>query len=239
MSRSPEPTVDLTLACAVLARQRMHLVVQKATELGVRRIVPLLTDHSVQPDAVEHEQAHAWAGHVARAAKQCRRSSLPHLLAPADARRVPRLAAARGDRPAPVPRRPQRPRRPPPAEPPRRIVLLRRPRGRLLRRRASAARRPRPALGAGRPRAPRRDRRPRRPHRGAHDVGRFRATDTRPCLCRDRAREGRRLPATVRHVQSAVRLRRKRPGASQGCRLLSLARRSIEDRSLHRVVLSL
>jgi 16S rRNA (uracil1498-N3)-methyltransferase len=82
MSRSPEPTVDITLACAVLARQRMHFVVEKATELGVRRIVPLLTEHSVPPEAVEHEQAHAWAGHIARAAKQCRRSSLPHLLAP-------------------------------------------------------------------------------------------------------------------------------------------------------------
>jgi RsmE family RNA methyltransferase len=75
MSRSPEPTVDLTLACAVLGRQRMHTVVQKATELGVRRIVPLLTDHAVRPEAVAHEQAHAWPGHVARAAKQCRRSS--------------------------------------------------------------------------------------------------------------------------------------------------------------------
>src|SRR5688572_32139090 len=52
MSRSPEATIDLTLACAVLARQRMHMVVQKATELGVRRIVPLLTHHSVPPDAV-------------------------------------------------------------------------------------------------------------------------------------------------------------------------------------------
>jgi 16S rRNA (uracil1498-N3)-methyltransferase len=83
MSRSPEPTVDLTLACAVLARQRMHMVVQKSTELGVRRIVPLLTDHSVPAADLEHEQAHAWAGHVARAARQCRRSSLPHLLAPA------------------------------------------------------------------------------------------------------------------------------------------------------------
>jgi 16S rRNA (uracil1498-N3)-methyltransferase len=82
MGRSPEPTVDLTLACAVLARQRMHTVVQKATELGARRIVPLLTDHSVTHDALEHEQAYAWAGHVARATKQCRRSSLPHLLAP-------------------------------------------------------------------------------------------------------------------------------------------------------------
>jgi 16S rRNA (uracil1498-N3)-methyltransferase len=83
MGRSPEPTMDLTLACAVLARQRMHTVVQKATELGVRRIVPLLTDHSVPAGAVGHEQAHAWPGHVARAARQCRRSSLPHLLAPA------------------------------------------------------------------------------------------------------------------------------------------------------------
>ena len=62
MGRSPEPTVDVTLACAVLARQRMHTVVQKATELGVRRIVPLLTDHSVPPDAVGHQQAHAWPG---------------------------------------------------------------------------------------------------------------------------------------------------------------------------------
>lgn len=128
MSRSPEPTVDLTLACAVLARQRMHLVMQKATELGVRRIVPLLTDHSVPPDAVKHEQAHAWAGHVARAARQCRRSSLPHLLAPAtlDAFLASPLFAATDlrlfldDRTDPASA---------PAEPPRRIVVLVGPEG--------------------------------------------------------------------------------------------------------------
>ena len=128
MSRSPEPTIDITLACAVLARQRMHLVVQKAAELGVRRIVPVLTEHSVQADAVEHEQAHAWAGHVARAAKQCRRSSLPHLLSPAtlDAFLASPLFAATDlrlfldDRSDPAPR---------PAEPPRRIVLLVGPEG--------------------------------------------------------------------------------------------------------------
>lgn len=82
MSRSPESSIDLTLACAILARHRMHLVVQKATELGVRRIVPLLTAHSIPADAIEQEQAHAWPVHIARAARQCRRSSLPHLLAP-------------------------------------------------------------------------------------------------------------------------------------------------------------
>lgn len=79
---SPEPVVDITLACAVLARQRMLFVAQKATELGVSRIVPLLTEHSVKPPDLAHEKAHAWPGQAIRAAKQCRRSSLPELTAP-------------------------------------------------------------------------------------------------------------------------------------------------------------
>jgi 16S rRNA (uracil1498-N3)-methyltransferase len=128
MGRSPEAAVDVTLACAILARQRMHTVVQKATELGVRRIIPLLTDHSVRSDAVEHEQAHAWADHVVRAAKQCRRSSLPHLLAPMalDAFVASPLFATTDlrlfldDRSDPSPA---------PAAPPRRIVLFVGPEG--------------------------------------------------------------------------------------------------------------
>jgi 16S rRNA (uracil1498-N3)-methyltransferase len=128
MSRSPEPVVDITLACAVLARQRMHFVVQKATELGVRRIVPVLTEHSVQADAVEREQSHAWPSLIARAAKQCRRSSLPHLLPPATIDVVlasPLFATTDlrlflDDRSDPVPI---------PPEPPRRIVLLVGPEG--------------------------------------------------------------------------------------------------------------
>lgn len=79
---SPEPVVEITLACAVLARQRMIFVAQKATELGVSRIVPLLTEHSVPADGLEHEKAHAWPGQIIRAAKQCRRSSLPELRPP-------------------------------------------------------------------------------------------------------------------------------------------------------------
>lgn len=82
MARSPEPAIDITLACSVLARQRMIFVMQKATELGVTRIVPLLTDHSVPPDGLEHERANAWPAQVVRAAKQCRRGSLPQVLLP-------------------------------------------------------------------------------------------------------------------------------------------------------------
>jgi 16S rRNA (uracil1498-N3)-methyltransferase len=76
---SPEPAVEITLACAVLARQRMLFVAQKATELGATTVVPLITEKSVQPKDLEHEKAHAWPGQIVRAAKQCRRSSLPAL----------------------------------------------------------------------------------------------------------------------------------------------------------------
>jgi 16S rRNA (uracil1498-N3)-methyltransferase len=79
MERSPESPLLLTLVCAVLARQRMIFVSQKATELGVARILPVFTDHSVGPEGLEHEKAHAWPGQALRAARQCRRSSVPEV----------------------------------------------------------------------------------------------------------------------------------------------------------------
>ena len=82
MASSPESPLDLTLVCAVLARQRMMVVVQKATELGVVKIVPVLTDHSVDAAGLEHEKAHAWSNQVGRACKQCRRGSVPLLEEP-------------------------------------------------------------------------------------------------------------------------------------------------------------
>jgi len=81
MDRSPESPLALTLVCAVLARQRMLLVAPKATELGVTRILPVITEHSVQAAGLEHEKAHAWPNAVIRAARQCRRSSVPEVRA--------------------------------------------------------------------------------------------------------------------------------------------------------------
>lgn len=80
MPRSPEPAIDLTLACAVLARQRMIFIMQKAAELGATRIVPLLTEFSVPIEGLEHERANAWPAQVIRAVKQCRRSSVPEVV---------------------------------------------------------------------------------------------------------------------------------------------------------------
>jgi 16S rRNA (uracil1498-N3)-methyltransferase len=78
---APESPARITLVCAVLARQRMLTVMQKATELGATRILPVFSAHSVGPAGLEHEKAHAWPGQILRAARQCRRASVPELRA--------------------------------------------------------------------------------------------------------------------------------------------------------------
>ena len=79
MTSSPESNALITLVCAVLSRQRMLMVAQKATELGVARIVPVFSAHSVGPAGLAHEKAHAWPGQTLRAARQCRRASIPEV----------------------------------------------------------------------------------------------------------------------------------------------------------------
>ena len=80
MSCSPESPIYITLFCAVLGRQRMLPVIQKATELGVVRIVPVLSEFSVPADGLAHQKAHSWPKQALRAARQCRRGSLPEVL---------------------------------------------------------------------------------------------------------------------------------------------------------------
>lgn len=79
MEHSPESPLRLALVSAVLARQRMLFVAQKATELGVQDLFPVLTEHSVPPEGLEHEKAHAWPNQALRAARQCRRASVPEV----------------------------------------------------------------------------------------------------------------------------------------------------------------
>lgn len=77
MIASPESTARITLVVAVLQRQRMLTVAQKATELGVTRIQPCFTTRSVQGDGLPHEKVHAWPGQCLKGARQCRRGSVP------------------------------------------------------------------------------------------------------------------------------------------------------------------
>ena len=79
MARPPESPLRLSLVCAVLGRQRMIFVSQKATELGVDRILPVFTERSVGPEGLDHEKAHAWPGQAVRASRQCRRATVPEV----------------------------------------------------------------------------------------------------------------------------------------------------------------
>jgi 16S rRNA (uracil1498-N3)-methyltransferase len=53
MTGSTESPSRVTLVCAVLARQRMLTVVQKATELGCVRVVPVMSEHAVKKGELE------------------------------------------------------------------------------------------------------------------------------------------------------------------------------------------
>lgn len=77
MDRPPESPARITLVVAVLQRQRMLVVAQKAAELGAARVVPVFTARSVQADGLAHEKVHAWPGQAVKGARQCRRGSVP------------------------------------------------------------------------------------------------------------------------------------------------------------------
>jgi 16S rRNA (uracil1498-N3)-methyltransferase len=77
-----ESPLPLTLAQGVARGEKMDLIVQKATELGVTRIVPLLTERSeVKLDAARAEKRLAhWRAVAASACEQSGRARLPELV---------------------------------------------------------------------------------------------------------------------------------------------------------------
>lgn len=78
-----ESPLLLTLAQGVARGEKMDMIVQKATELGVVRIVPLLTERSeVKLDAARAEKRLAhWRAVAASACEQSGRAVLPEITA--------------------------------------------------------------------------------------------------------------------------------------------------------------
>ena len=75
---APEPSVQLTLAQAVLKGDKMDDVVRDATMMGVSAIVPLITDHTVahvRPGPAPER----WTRIAIASAKQCRRAVVPRI----------------------------------------------------------------------------------------------------------------------------------------------------------------
>ncbi|AOL94422.1 16S rRNA (uracil(1498)-N(3))-methyltransferase [Porphyrobacter sp. LM 6] len=76
--RAREAVPDLWLCPALLKKDRFDLILEKATELGVGRIQPVLTRRCVA-DKLNHERARAI---TIEAAEQCARTALPALAEP-------------------------------------------------------------------------------------------------------------------------------------------------------------
>jgi 16S rRNA (uracil1498-N3)-methyltransferase len=91
-----ESPLHLTLAQGISRGERMDLVIQKATELGVTRIAPLLTERTVvKLDATQAERKlQHWQGILIAACEQCGRNTLPKLDEPTTLREFVRNAPA-------------------------------------------------------------------------------------------------------------------------------------------------
>ncbi len=78
---SSEPNVCVTLYQALVKGDKFDSIVQKAVELGVNRIVPVLTERCVsRPDAKSFEKKRERWQKIARsAAMQCARASIPEV----------------------------------------------------------------------------------------------------------------------------------------------------------------
>lgn len=80
----PKPARPLTLLQAVTKGDTFEWILEKAVELGVRRIVPVLAERSVvRLEAREAERKHdKWRRLVLEACKQCGQAWLPELAPP-------------------------------------------------------------------------------------------------------------------------------------------------------------
>ncbi|MEJ2344178.1 MAG: 16S rRNA (uracil(1498)-N(3))-methyltransferase [Gammaproteobacteria bacterium] len=83
-ARESESPLSITLAQAISRGERMDYTIQKAVELGVRAIVPLITERTVvqlKGERREKRRTH-WQRVAASACEQCGRNRVPHVESP-------------------------------------------------------------------------------------------------------------------------------------------------------------
>ena len=79
--RVNELPYEVTLCMALIRREKMELVLQKACELGVTRIVPFVSSRCVVKRREERsdKQAERWKAILTEAVNQCKRNIVPEL----------------------------------------------------------------------------------------------------------------------------------------------------------------
>ena len=80
---SKESPLNITLVQAISKGERMDYTIQKAVELGVTTIIPLVTARSInlKPDRIQKKLQH-WRGIISSACEQCGRNIIPEIMTP-------------------------------------------------------------------------------------------------------------------------------------------------------------
>ncbi len=84
VKESTSSRITLTLACAIPKKAKFETIIEKCTELGVDRIIPVITQRTeIRLSKEKQEKKHTRYQTVAvNAAKQCQRNFLPEVLVP-------------------------------------------------------------------------------------------------------------------------------------------------------------
>ena len=93
----PESHLDLTLGLALLKHEKFDLVVQKATELGATRIIPLITERAdvrLRDVKDAEKRVTRWQRIAQEAAKQSGRAKVPEIAEPCSFESCVKEAAA-------------------------------------------------------------------------------------------------------------------------------------------------
>jgi 16S rRNA (uracil1498-N3)-methyltransferase len=95
-----ESPLDLTLLQSISRGEKMDLTIQKATELGVRRIVPVEAERSVVQldESSRPRKRRHWLGVAIAACEQCGRNRIPEIEMPQDILALLGSFGADGDR---------------------------------------------------------------------------------------------------------------------------------------------
>jgi 16S rRNA (uracil1498-N3)-methyltransferase len=78
---STESSLEIVLLQALPDKERMELIIQKATELGVSAIIPFKSERSISLEERETKQkkAHRWQEIAVKAVQQSRRAKVPRV----------------------------------------------------------------------------------------------------------------------------------------------------------------
>lgn len=78
-----EPESEIILFQAIIKNEKMDLLIQKVTELGITKIVPVITERTVvkiEDSKKEQKKQERWQKIALEACKQCGRSRVPEVL---------------------------------------------------------------------------------------------------------------------------------------------------------------